>query len=140
MTPQLRDLFQRARYDLHLPTGIAHLAVDQPCTALGDWLRDNGHACAAWLTAYNPRGVLRADWLNQTAQQHLESRLAGRYPLLHGAGVDPSGHWPPEPAVLAAGMQSVDALAIARDFGQLALLWCASDAVPRLVETGQAER
>lgn len=140
MTPQLRDLFRRARYDLHLPTGIVHLAVDQPCAALGDWLRGHGHACAAWLTACNPGGLLRADRLNEAAQQQLESRLAGRYLLLRGAGIDPSGHWPPEPAVLAAGMLSADALAIARDFGQLAFLWCETDAVPRLVETDQAER
>ncbi len=140
MTPQLRDLFQRARYDLHLPTGIVSLAVDQQCAALGAWLQASGYACAAWLTACNPGGVLRADRLNEAAQQQLESRLAGRYPLLHGAGVDPTGDWPPEPAVLAAGMASVDAMAIARDFGQLAFLWCGSNAIPRLVETHQAER
>ena len=141
MTPELHDAFRNTRYELHLATGIACLGVDQHCAKLDEWLRANDCSCAAWLTAFNPGGLLRADSLNAAAQQQLESRLMnGGYQLCRGTAVDPSGNWPPEPSVLVAGMSSDAALALAREFGQVAFLWCAADATPRLVPAGQDAR
>jgi hypothetical protein len=140
MTPELRESFRNARYDLLLPTRAVQLEVDQPCAPLAAWLRASGFGCAAWLTAFNPGGRQRADALNSAAQARLESRLAGKYPLLHGTAIDPAGAWPPEPSVLVAGMSQADALAIADEFEQVAFLWIEADAIPRLTEAGQAAR
>jgi Protein of unknown function (DUF3293) len=141
MTPELRESFRKARYQLHLPAGTAELAVDQPCTPLGAWLGANGCTCAALLTAFNPGGRLRDASLNMAAQLELESRLAGGgFSLIQGIALDPTGNWPPEPSVLAARLSSGDAMIIARDFGQAAFLWCDVDAIPRLMETDQASR
>jgi hypothetical protein len=104
-------------------------------------MRAHDCSCAAWLTAFNPGSLLRAHSVNLAAQRQLESRLMNDgYRLFRGTAVDPTGSWPQEPAVLVAGMSSDAALAAARDFGQLAFLWCAADATPRLVDAGQATR
>jgi hypothetical protein len=141
MTPELRDAFRNTRYELQLATGTICLGVDQRCAGLGDWMRANDCSCAAWLTAFNPGSRARDHSLNAAAQQQLESRLVNDgYKFCRGTAVDPTGCWPPEPSVLVAGMSSDAALAIARDFGQVAFLWCTADATPRLVAAGQAER
>jgi Protein of unknown function (DUF3293) len=140
MTPELRESFRNARYDLLLPMRTVQLEIDLPCAPLAAWLRAGGISCAAWLTAFNPQGRQRADSMNTAAQARLESRLAGKYLLLHGTATDPAGAWPTEPSVLVAGMPRADALAIAREFAQAAFLWIEADAIPRLVEADQAAR
>jgi hypothetical protein len=140
MTPELLESFLKARYELRLPSGTVVLAVDQQCAPLGQWLGASGCTCAALLTGYNPGGRLRDDSLNTVAQRQLESRLAnGGYTLIQGTAVDTSGHWPPEPSLLAAGISFAEAMSVARDFGQAAYLWFEAD-TPRLVETSQATR
>ncbi|MEO8308546.1 MAG: DUF3293 domain-containing protein [Pseudomonadota bacterium] len=140
MTPELRDAFRNTRYQLYLPAGTVALAVDQYCAALGEWMRANSCTCAAWMTAFNPASQLCETTANTAAQQQLESRLATAYTLAQGTAIDPSGHWPPEPSVLVAGMSCAVAMRITRELGQLAFLWCDADAIPRLLETAQVSR
>ena len=69
----------------------------------------------------------------------LEARLLqGGYTLMQATAFDPSGGWPPEPSLFIPGIAQADAMTLASEFGQLAILWSAADAIPRLVETGQA--
>lgn len=141
MTPELRESFRSTRYALLLPTGEVNLAVDQHCPPLGELLHAAGCASAAWLTAFNPGGQLRANALNLAAQRELESRLLRKgFSLIPGTAIDPAGQWPPEPSALAMGISLGDAMTVAREFLQLAFLWCDTDAVPRLMETDQGSR
>ena len=139
MTPELRESFRNARYEVHLPKGAIDLAVDRHCEPLRQWLRANGCTCAALMTAHNPAGMQRADFLNSASQSLLEARLLqGGYTFMQATAFDPSGGWPPEPSLFIPGISQTDAMILASEFGQLAILWCAADALPRLVETGQA--
>jgi Protein of unknown function (DUF3293) len=141
MTPELRETFRNARYQVHLPAGTVELAVDRQCAPLAAWLDASGYTCAALLTAFNPGGTLRDDAVNAAAQLQLVSTLVnGAYDMMQGIALDPSGSWPPEPSVLVAGMPQADALVIAREFAQAAFLWIEADAIPRLREAGQAAR
>jgi hypothetical protein len=138
MTPELRESFRNARYEVRLPTGIVDLAVDRQCVPLSEWMHANGCTCAALMTAHNPAGRQRADSLNAASQAMLEARLLqGGYTLMQATAIDPSGGWPPEPSLFIPGIAQADAMTLAGEFGQLAILWNAADAIPRLVETGQ---
>ena len=139
MTPELRESFRNARYEVRLPAEAVDLAVDRRCEPLGEWLRANGYSCAALMTAHNPAGMQRCDALNTASQAMLEARLVqGGYTLIQATAFDPSGGWPPEPSLFIPGIAQADAMTLASEFGQLAILWSAADAIPRLVETGQA--
>ena len=115
--------------------------MDRRSAPLAEWMHASGCRCAALLTAFNPASVQRTDSLNRASQAELEARLLqGGYALIQATAIDPCGGWPPEPSLLVSGLAKADALAIARDFGQLAILWCGADAIPLLVETGHTAR
>jgi hypothetical protein len=139
MTPELRESFRNARYEVRLPEGVIDLAVDRHSEPLLEWLRANGCTCAALMTAHNPAGRQRPDSLNTASQAMLEARLLrSGYTFMQATAFDPSGSWPPEPSLFIPGISQADAMTLASEFGQLAILWSAADALPRLVETGQA--
>jgi hypothetical protein len=139
MTPELRESFGKARYEVRLPTGAFDLAVDRRSEPLDEWLRANACTCAALMTAHNPAGRQRADSLNSASQAMLEVRLLqDGYTFMQATAFDPSGGWPPEPSLFVPGIPKADAITLASEFGQLAILWSAADAIPRLVDTDQA--
>jgi hypothetical protein len=116
------------------------LKVDCASAPLQELQRRQGVDCSAFLTASNPGSLLRRDGENERAQRQLLSLLQQRgYAILPGRGVDPAGAWPPEESVLALGIRAEEARALARQFGQNALLVMAADAVPRLLWTGSAD-
>jgi hypothetical protein len=90
--------------------------------------------CSAWLTAWNPASERRDDALNEAAQRELEDRVRAQgLGWLPGRAEDPLGRWPVEPSLWVPGLPADSACALARDFGQNALLLMGEEAVPRLV-------
>lgn len=89
---------------------------------------------SAFLTAWNPRSQPHSDNENRAAQAEMESALTvAGYVLLKGVGEDPSGRWPGEESVLALGIGCAEAEDIGRRYGQNAIVWAGTDAVPELV-------
>ena len=116
------------------------LKVGCASAALRALHRAHGVSGSVFLTACNPGSRRRSAWQNDLAQRRLVSRIRLRgYVGLLGLGIDPAGAWPPEESVLVLGMPAAEALALARRFGQNALLVMAANAVPRLVWAGPAE-
>ena len=112
------------------------LKVDEPNTALTDLLRSLNAAGAAVITAFNPHGRRQDDALNRAAQKQLLSDLrSAGYALLPGRNEDPAGVWPVEESFLVLGIGLPAARMLAARYGQLAFLWSAANATPRLVET-----
>lgn len=141
MKPDLLESYRNACYELHLSTGAVVLKVDVPCPELGELLLSAGVSGAALLTAYNPGSDQRSFVQNAAAQQTLKLRLLREgYRLTPATAIDPAGQWPHEPGFLVLGISFADAMSIARDFQQLAFLWCNASAVPLLIETNQASR
>jgi hypothetical protein len=110
------------------------MQVDVPCPALARLHRASGVRCSAFLTAHNPRSEPTTAAMNRAAQARLRRHLRGAG-LAWRAGFarDPAGAWPDEPSLLVLGLPRNDAEALARAFGQNALLWAGADALPRLV-------
>ena len=81
-------------------------------------------ASAALITAWNPYSEPRSDAENQAAQRQLEAELAAQgISYLPAVGKGTTGDWPPEPSVLALGLEFSAAQALAVKYQQNAYLW-----------------
>ncbi|MCA3008421.1 MAG: DUF3293 domain-containing protein [Phycisphaerales bacterium] len=109
------------------------LCIDEPNAALAALHAARGVACSAFVTACNPHCLDLGVAANapRTAALLAELRAAG-VAFVPGAGRHPSNGWPPEPSVLALGLDRAAARALGVRHGQAAIVWCGPDAVPRL--------
>jgi len=57
-----------------------------------------------------------------------------------GHGGDQAGVWPPEPSYFIAGLERRVAQAMARHYGQYAMLWIDADGMVELVEVFELEK
>ncbi len=109
------------------------LRVGVPSDALLALYREYRVWRSAFLTAWNPGSDLASDAANAHAHRDLLVQLDGlgvrHFP---GFGQDPAGQWPGEVSCLALGLTVNQASDLGRAFGQNAIVWAESDAVPRL--------
>ncbi|MEQ8858118.1 MAG: DUF3293 domain-containing protein [Pseudomonadales bacterium] len=128
--------YRRAHYRLHLRTGALDLEVDRREPALAALLAGYGVAGAALISACNPGSRPTSTEANVAAQARLLARVsAAGYPWHDAEALDPDGAWPAEPGLLILGIDRTQALALARDFCQNALLYVDGSAAPRLIWT-----
>ena len=94
------------------------------------------HNCesSAFVTAYNPLGVLTPEVGNVVAQKKIEAYLINKkITFIHGVGRDKVGSWPSEQSVLILGVKIEEAKMIGADFRQNAIVWTDSEAKPKLI-------
>ena len=121
------------RYEVHARRAFV-LRIGQYSPALAALYARQGCACAAFLSAGNPRGRLATDARNARATRRLRRLLEGRgQRWIAGFGRDPAGVWPGEASVLVPGMALDAAIGLGRWFAQNAVLWVPADACPRLI-------
>jgi len=110
------------------------LRVDQRSEELAALFEQSGVGCAAYVTAWNPLGMVTPDDINAAAHEQLRSdmRVAG-YPFLDGEGRGISGDWPPETSILILGLPRTAAKKLGRRYRQNAILWAGADAIPNLI-------
>ncbi|MGY6586654.1 MAG: DUF3293 domain-containing protein [Wenzhouxiangella sp.] len=110
------------------------LAVGRPSPGLACLFQTHRVSQAVFITAWNPRSQATDGKANQAAQEALKQRLLTKTDCLYPAeGVAQQGEWQPEPSFLALGIDRPTAIALAREFGQNAIVWAGSDACPRLI-------
>jgi nucleotide-binding universal stress UspA family protein len=99
------------------------IRIGARCAPLDELLRVRALEEWAYVTAWNPGGRLADRAANEAAQKRLEAELlaTGR-PLLRGASLGDSGEWPPEPSLLVLGIPRDEAVALARRYGQEAIV------------------
>lgn len=117
-TPPLLAAFLAAQYRVFLPDGEQRLAPGRPFNSV------IGRAGMPWalLTAFNPGARSQPDAANDVAQARLLARLGGaRHACWPGINSDADGGHV-ERSVLALGIGAGEADALAREFGQCALL------------------
>lgn len=99
------------------------IRVGERCAPLDALLAEHGAEEWAYVTAYNPGGEPAEAGANAAAQKRLEAALrAPPRAVLHGEGAGDGGDWPPEPSLLVLGLARADAVALARRFGQEAIV------------------
>jgi hypothetical protein len=125
--------YRRARYRVLAQPRAFVLKVGRASPPLLALLRARGAECALGITAHNPAGRRPSAAANAAAQSSLRRDLESLgLALLEGVGEDPGGRWPDEPFFLVLGLDRHAGLALARDYGQNAVLFAGADAVPRL--------
>jgi hypothetical protein len=100
---------------------------------LGLYNRRN-FSTSAFLTAYNPQGVLCSNSKNKAAQSNLVDYLIKRsVDFIDGISIDKKGRWPNENSVLALDVTIEDATMIGLNYNQNAFVWMGEDAKPELI-------
>lgn len=133
MDEALLKAYRQARYRVHLPTGTETLTIDAASRPLARLLKCRNARGAAIITACNPASRLQTAAVNRAASARLDVRLAqAGHHRIPTTAVDPAGQWPDEPGVLVVGISRHVARAVAREFGQNALVWVDAGGVPCL--------
>lgn len=110
------------------------LRVDAPCPALSAHLADAGLTGAVCLSGWNRRGRRVAALANVVAHARLSARITALGLTAHpGWGRADAADWPPERHLLVPGLSPADGRAIAREFGQRAILWFPAGGVAAIV-------
>lgn len=125
MNEDLRRAFEETHYIVHHQPAFT-LRIGQNSPQLDALLRDAGHDCAAFLTAWNPKSRALSEPENRARQQALLDELK-RQGLtgIDGIGQHPDNGWPGEESVLVLDIAFDAACNLAQQHGQFAFVWCA---------------
>jgi hypothetical protein len=133
LSPALRAAYEAAEYVV-FDDSAAILRIGEPCPEMDALFEADGAARAAFVTAFNPNGLPRAEDENYAAFGRLcKVAEAAGCKLYLGQGMDPEGNWPPEPSLLLVGISRTAAEALGRSFGQLAIVFVEKGRAPELV-------
>lgn len=115
--------YRATAFRVEAPAGAFDIRVGQRCPPL-DALLERAGACRwAFVTAHNPNGRLRDAAANVADERRLADRVreAG-FPAIPGRGIGADGTWPPEASLLILDIALPDAIALAAEFEQEALV------------------
>ncbi len=136
MTNDVARAFERTAYNVDIEAVRHTLFLGEPYpTAFRQWLRTWCRTHCAWIvTGHNPDAQRLGSAANDKRHAALETCLdvgAIRYaPAVNTAADD---DWPPEPGFLLLNVDEGMARALARRFGQLAIVAVPLNGVARLV-------
>lgn len=109
------------------------LRVGERSRRLAELIAEHGSG-AAFITAFNPFSIELSEKENHIRHEALrEVVISMRLLFLEGCGQHPSGDWPTEDSILVLGVTVAQARGIAAQFGQNALVWVGTNAVPDLI-------
>ena len=120
----LLEAYRKTAFNADTPKGRLSLRVGQRCLELDDLLTDHGVSTWAYVTAVNPGSMRLPDEENAARQRELDGVVASLgITSYSGEGVADDGRWPPEPSLLILGIGRNDAVRLAQQYGQLALVY-----------------
>jgi hypothetical protein len=119
----LSAAYRDTDYRVEGPEGQFVVRVGQRSPELEALLTRHRVECWAFVTAYNPASVRQPEWINRERQTELEGEVtAAGYALYPGEGTGRDSSWPAEPSVLVLGIPRQAAVAVARKYGQNAIV------------------
>lgn len=108
--------------------------IGRVCSALDRWLGDNGWACWALLSAWNPGSRLLPGRINRVRHQKLVLHLVDQGRVwFPSVGIPSNSSWPAEQGVFVPDITVADARSVALRFGQNALVYGRRSTVARLL-------
>jgi hypothetical protein len=135
ISPEVIAAYERTEYLFLKKNGTsARLRCGVPSTAARELIGAFHEQGAFFITAFNPYSVRQHNMLNQDANYRLRRNIdemgAG---CLMAQAIDPSSVWPVESGFFVIGPTLDEACILGTKFKQNAIVWVASDGVPRLV-------
>ncbi len=132
-TEALSAAYAATTYCVFLPGGPLELRLEQPEAALVRWLKAEGIAAWAILTAHNPSSERLPAEQNAERQSSLECKLLEQgYEPYVGENRADGGQWVAEETRFIPKISLSHAMVLARQFGQNALVYGGADGVPHL--------
>lgn len=139
MSVELEQAYRATNYRVFLPGGSLSLRIDQACPDLAQWLAAREEACFAIITACNPGSQRLDQESNAERQSALEcDLLEGNYEPYAAENAPDGADWPIEESCFIPDITLEDALALASDYGQNAIVWGGADGIPRLAWTEES--
>lgn len=122
---KLDDVYRATTYRVHAPGARRiDLRIGERSAALDGLLEERRATSWAFMTAWNPGSRPLPEAENARRQAGLLALLRERgFEWLAGSGIPAGGDWQPEESVLVLDVDREDAVAIARAFGQAAIVW-----------------
>lgn len=115
--------YRATAFRVDAPGGGFDLRVGTHAPELDALLDLAGARCWAYVTAHNPGGRLRDAAANEADQRRLAERVRRTgLTAIAGRGIGANGGWPPEESLLILDLARDAAIALAREFGQEALV------------------
>ncbi|MFM7207611.1 MAG: DUF3293 domain-containing protein [Planctomycetaceae bacterium] len=133
--PELEAAYHSTTYSVFVP-GQEPISIrcGARCMPLDLMLAESRATQWAFLTACNPLSERLDEDANAERMMQLELLIRGRgLSCLHGEGRSDDEAWPPEPSLLVLGIAEADAVAVAREFGQHAIVAGSRGGEARLV-------
>jgi Protein of unknown function (DUF3293) len=132
----LEQAYRATAYCVDAPEGRLVIRIGQVHTAIDALLLRHGCRTWAYVTAHNPVSIRLQPEENQRRQRELEEEVArsGRA-FYRGEASGTIGDWPAEQSVLILGVSARDALDLAEQYGQAALVFGAAGASAVLLWT-----
>lgn len=133
-TETLEKAYRATTYRVYLPVGVIDLRLGQASAELAAWLADEEVDCWALLSAHNPGGRQVDSAQNAERQSQLECLLLeAEYEPFAGENIADAGDWPVEESCFVPLLENDEAMALASQFGQNAIITGGTDALPRLI-------
>lgn len=134
LPPALLEAYRKTSYRVLNCAPPISLKIDEHNEALRTLHETLGVSSSVFITAFNPFGADLPEHSNAQAMAKLTALMDRRgIPYLPGVGCGDDGVWPPEPSVLAFGVDVRRSRALCRLFRQNAAVHCGHDAIPRLL-------
>jgi hypothetical protein len=140
--PELEAAYRAAAYSVVVP-GREPITIrcGERCMPLDLLLIEAGATVWAFVTACNPESIRLDDDTNAERMMRLETVVRGRgLACFDGEGTADDNAWPAEPSLLVLGIDEADALSLAKEFGQAAILCGGRGGEARLAWTDASPR
>jgi hypothetical protein len=138
LDPDLEAAYRSTSYSVIVP-GREPISIrcGVRCMPLDLLLAESRAIDWAFITACNPRSVPLDEDANAERMMQLEMLVRGRgLACFQGEGQADDGDWPPEPSLLVLGISEADAVTVAREFEQHAIVSGRRGGEARLVWVG----
>jgi hypothetical protein len=128
------DAYHRTTYRVFEGDSEIDIRIGGAPPALDRLLANRGAATWAFVTAWNPGSNELPSAENRARQRELTDTVERHgWPALPGVGIGDDGAWPAEESLLVLGIPRDRALALARRFGQAAIVFGERGGVAELV-------
>ena len=134
LSEELIGKYLTAQYQIRMDTSAITLQIGRRSAPLAALLRATANQNAVYITACNPASKLISPEENQSAMVRLYEKVTCYSNHIYcGKSIDPSGEWPAEESLLVLGIDLSTARSIGQEFGQNAIVWIDSAAIPHLI-------
>lgn len=134
LSDDLISAYFQAVFNVKFNGKLISLQIGKKSPDLSDIYKATNSDRFAFITAFNPNGILNSQDINLSMQSRLmQTVTAMGYSFLEGYGSDANGGWPQEDSIFIPSMDYDSACHLGNTFSQNAIVYGESSGIPKLV-------